>query len=65
VLFPCCPSVSCSLFLAFSSLGSACFSPIAYVCLTYFFLHSCLQLVRTFPPITHVCLAHFFSPSRL
>ncbi|KAJ7852109.1 hypothetical protein B0H13DRAFT_1643571 [Mycena leptocephala] len=28
VLFPHCPYLSCSLFLAFSSLGSACFSPI-------------------------------------
>ncbi|KAJ7870489.1 hypothetical protein B0H14DRAFT_3132123 [Mycena olivaceomarginata] len=34
-----CPCLSCSLFLAFLSLGrSACFSPLAHVCLAHFFL---------------------------
>ncbi|KAF8157670.1 hypothetical protein K438DRAFT_337865 [Mycena galopus ATCC 62051] len=37
VLFPHHPCLSCSLFLAFSSLGSACFSPIAHVCFAHFF----------------------------
>ncbi|KAJ7790632.1 hypothetical protein B0H14DRAFT_2938807, partial [Mycena olivaceomarginata] len=45
VLFPHRPCLSCSLFLAFSSLGSsACFSPIAHVVLLTF---SCL-LVSSF-----------------
>jgi hypothetical protein len=42
VLFPHHQCSSGSLFLTFSSLGSACFSPITHVCLTHFFLPSCL-----------------------
>jgi hypothetical protein len=42
VLLTHCPCLACSLALTFSSLGSACFSPIAHVCLVYFFLPSCL-----------------------
>ncbi|KAF8162264.1 hypothetical protein K438DRAFT_1731256 [Mycena galopus ATCC 62051] len=37
VLFPHCPCLSCSLFLAFWSLESACFYPIAHACLAHFF----------------------------
>ncbi|KAJ7739489.1 hypothetical protein B0H14DRAFT_2542613 [Mycena olivaceomarginata] len=58
------PCLSCSLFLAFSSLGSACFSPITHVVLLTFsrllVSSSCML-----SPMAHVCLAHFFSPSCL
>jgi purine-cytosine permease-like protein len=40
VLFAHHPYLSCSLFLTFLSLESACFSPIAHVCLAHFFLSS-------------------------
>jgi hypothetical protein len=40
VLFRHRPCLSCSLFLAFSSLVRVCFSPIAHVCLAHFFLPS-------------------------
>jgi hypothetical protein len=43
------PCLSCSLFLTFLSLASACFSPIAHVCLAHCFLPSCLWPVCAFP----------------
>ncbi|KAJ6505049.1 hypothetical protein C8R45DRAFT_543972 [Mycena sanguinolenta] len=50
VLFPHRPCLSCSLFLAVSSLArSACFSPIAHVCLAHFFSPSCLQAIVRSP----------------
>ncbi|KAJ7351579.1 hypothetical protein DFH08DRAFT_860702, partial [Mycena albidolilacea] len=64
MLFPHCPCLSCSLVLAFLSLGrtsrSACFSSIAHVCLAHFFSPSCLQqIVRPFIPFltTHITLS--------
>jgi hypothetical protein len=37
MLFPHHPCLSCSLFLAFSSLACVCISPITHVCLAHFF----------------------------
>jgi hypothetical protein len=42
VLFPLCPCLSCSLFLTFWSLGSACFPSINHLCLAQFFSPSAL-----------------------
>jgi purine-cytosine permease-like protein len=49
------PYLSCSRFLAFSSLGSACFSPIACVCLAHFSRLLVSSLCVLFPH--HPCLS--------